>query len=491
MKPFYTLKDPQSNQCPICSMVRPKQASDAAFIERSLRKAKSGEYKYVLFGSNTVSNQEGLFSLLDDFSLKPAAQICLACNPTEVPLHFFHQIQSRSGLIDVLLSDSSQIQLLNRYINFDFANLTFFVHTRFDLQSALSNLPTFWHKRLRLYFPHTPSCHFYRPLEIFELLKICKQKFTWLEIRPPLVELFDPCIPDDLELEPLSLPEIDCEHKIELPSISVIIPTYNNKLYLMNTVKHLSNQTMSAKDYEIIIVDDGSSDGTITEIKKMKAMKNLKYIHIPRSQPRQMGDGRYRAGIARNLGVKHARGEILLFLDSDILIPRNYLEDLIEKHETWDLIQSKRYQLKPECSSGSTQYQDIIIGRDTYVAPGAYWETFQDKTPDWMALKGNWKYISSFCLSVKKEIFKSVGWFKKIYVYYGFEDTDLGFRIVKNKHRILLNNVPVYHLAHKIERSEFHCSYEKKIELLKRTAKIFYQHNLNEEIYEELNTFLT
>jgi glycosyltransferase involved in cell wall biosynthesis len=59
-----------------------------------------------------------------------------------------------------------------------------------------------------------------------------------------------------------------------------------------------------------------------------------------------MGRGGFRAGVARNMAATHSRGEILLFLDSDILIPRKLLHELIRRHEEYDLIQATRVQLR-------------------------------------------------------------------------------------------------------------------------------------------------
>ena len=85
--------------------------------------------------------------------------------------------------------------------------------------------------------------------------------------------------------------------------ISVIIPTYNRILFLKRSIDSVLAQTL--QPYEIIIVDDGSTDGTSAMIKKN--YPNLKLIF-------QENKG---VSAARNIGVKASSGDWVCFLDSD------------------------------------------------------------------------------------------------------------------------------------------------------------------------------
>ena len=96
--------------------------------------------------------------------------------------------------------------------------------------------------------------------------------------------------------------------------ISIIIPTYNEEEDISKCIGSLKNQ--SFKDFEIIIVDDGSTDKTI-EIAKKNKIKVLKQNH---SGP----------GLARNLGVKNAEGEIIILVDADMTFEKDYLKNLIQ-----------------------------------------------------------------------------------------------------------------------------------------------------------------
>jgi glycosyltransferase involved in cell wall biosynthesis len=99
---------------------------------------------------------------------------------------------------------------------------------------------------------------------------------------------------------------------------SVIIPTYNEKGSLENCIESLGDQTES--DFEIIVVDDGSKDGTLDVLKNLKkALPNFKFI-----KQNHLG-----AGAARNSGVSLSKGEILVFVDADMTFDKDFLKNLV------------------------------------------------------------------------------------------------------------------------------------------------------------------
>lgn len=93
---------------------------------------------------------------------------------------------------------------------------------------------------------------------------------------------------------------------------SIIVPNYNKAEYIEDCLNSILNQTY--KNYEIIMIDDGSTDNSVEVINKF----NINLLKTNRLQ----------AGGARNLGLKHATGDYIIFLDSD-----DYLscDDVLEK----------------------------------------------------------------------------------------------------------------------------------------------------------------
>lgn len=101
-------------------------------------------------------------------------------------------------------------------------------------------------------------------------------------------------------------------------TFSIIMPAYNVQEFIKDSIISVTNQTY--KNYELIIVDDCSTDNTYSIIEDMaKNNKNIKLYKTPKNM---------RQGAARNIGISHAQGKYLVFLDSDDYF---YSNDVLEK----------------------------------------------------------------------------------------------------------------------------------------------------------------
>lgn len=102
------------------------------------------------------------------------------------------------------------------------------------------------------------------------------------------------------------------------PLISIIIPMYNSELYIEKTINSIINQTF--ENFELLIVDDGSTDSSY-EICKKIASKDQRIIVFSKTN----------GGVssARNFGIDHAKGEWILFIDSDDYINKEYIQSFI------------------------------------------------------------------------------------------------------------------------------------------------------------------
>ena len=136
------------------------------------------------------------------------------------------------------------------------------------------------------------------------------------------------------------------------PAVTVIIPTFNRKASLLRTLDSLRRQTVPAGAYEVVVVDDGGSDGT-EEIAAYTYPFELRYVR----QPNQ-GDA-----IARNTGAVESKGMLLIFLDDDITVVPAFIGSLLREHEAEDdETQGRRIvvgTLKPELSKEPTLFEQI------------------------------------------------------------------------------------------------------------------------------------
>lgn len=365
-----------------------------------------------------------------------------------------------------------------------------------DLRHDLHLLHPSWWNHLRFYWPHHSLVQNFgwKWTELLDFIRYANHAFPQFKLQAlEGLDLFNPEIEPDLETELTVSSKLDDRKNNFSPRVSVVIPTYNNKDHVGRTVKNLLS--LGRDDMEIIVVDDGSTDGTFASLSDLHyfsgSRENFVVLNTSRPRPRRMGLGAYRAGVSRNCGARESRGDILLFLDSDILIPSAFIDELIEKHARYDLIQGRRVQLTERAThSGLSFFTQVIESADT--EPGsAFWETFNARTTDWNQLPDRWKFTSTFCLSIKKNHFHQLGAFRRSFAKYGFEDTDLGFRSAQLGLRFHLSPTRVFHFKHPVQRSEYFNSQRKKEALLRDSCRVFFLANQHLDILNSHGKYLT
>ncbi|RMF57897.1 MAG: glycosyltransferase family 2 protein [Calditrichaeota bacterium] len=135
--------------------------------------------------------------------------------------------------------------------------------------------------------------------------------------------------PPEIEVLTREVPLPDTENNSE-KFVSIIIPAYNEEGAIDNQLKRIEN-VMSKTEwkYEIIVVDDGSRDGTVQEA--------LKHDVILLQQPENRG-----YGAALKKGISHARAEKVLIIDADGTYPAEAIPDLLEKSAHYDMVVGAR-----------------------------------------------------------------------------------------------------------------------------------------------------
>lgn len=103
---------------------------------------------------------------------------------------------------------------------------------------------------------------------------------------------------------------------------SIVIPTYNRKKEILSCLESISHIDFDKKDYEVVVVDDGSNDGT----QDITDFENVRFLKLPT---------RCGPSYARNFGVKHAYGQYVCFIDSDCEVPKNLLIEFRKAYENF------------------------------------------------------------------------------------------------------------------------------------------------------------
>ncbi len=206
----------------------------------------------------------------------------------------------------------------------------------------------------------------------------------------------------------LNLKRSDC--------VSIIIPVKNEERRI---VECLLNLTFAIEKYEkpveIIVVDNGSTDSTVEKAKKF----NAKVFVLPGAS----------ISALRNYGVGHASGSICAFIDSDILVSKDWL------------CMGMKY------FSGENKSNIACVGASPYLADHASWAAkamhLVVECRGSFSLKRQW--IASMNMFVRKDVFQSLGGFNEKLTT--AEDVDFGYRLTKKYVIVYDRNIKVVHLG--------------------------------------------
>ncbi len=225
------------------------------------------------------------------------------------------------------------------------------------------------------------------------------------------------------------------------PNISVVVPVLNAERDINRCIKSLTNQNYPKDRYEIIIVDNGSVDNTMTILNRYyRYYNNIKIIYEPNK-------GSYSA---RNTGTKNSKGEIIAFTDSDCIVSENWIRELSKGFISDNI----------GCVVGAVHsYQDNVQQSDTLV------ERFS-KNKDIMSQKRTLNsnflpYGETANVAFRKSVFGRIGYFDEIFKSGG--DADIAWRmqllttykliyrqesIVEHHHRVTLKDLFLQHFKY-------------------------------------------
>ena len=176
--------------------------------------------------------------------------------------------------------------------------------------------------------------------------------------------------------------------------ISVQIPTHNRKDLLRRSLEALFKTDFPASDYELVLVDDGGADGTGDMVKAMNAPCRVKYLYQEKSG----------AAAARNLGIKNADGEVILFIDDDIFADRDLLKEHWASHQEYP--------------------RAVIMGRVNHIE-----SLDEDPEAKYKLADFSTSFFWTSNASVRKRFLEEAGLFAEEFTEYGWEDPEFGFRL--------------------------------------------------------------
>ena len=188
--------------------------------------------------------------------------------------------------------------------------------------------------------------------------------------------------------------------------LTVVIPTYNRRTVIEQTLPTVLDQTLPASEYEVVVIVDGSADGTAAALRRINSPVRIRVIE-------QENRGQ---AAARNVGLKVATGELVLFLDDDLFCERNLMAEHIAAH----------------VDGNSLVFGPVLVSPKSSENLATKWLRFV--TDDWLSQlehKGiSWpdNAIVSPNSSVRRDIILATGGFDERF-FRGFEDWELGQRL--------------------------------------------------------------
>lgn|GEM_PF-6910013 len=310
--------------------------------------------------------------------------------------------------------------------------------------------------------------------------------------KPRLLDLPSSDFDNWAELENFQAPLFEQNHS-RRPQYSIIIPHYCSPFFVTNVLRHLSFCKNHFDQFEILLVDDCSAIDQFHYIKSFITQHlpklSIRLFRWPKTDFLKNGSRAFRAGASRNWGAHLAKGEYLFFLDSDMLVPSDFFSQLETSFQKCDVVQFKRLHIPRDLSSEATRYLDLLNSQDLYIEESQYWSQLFE-ADRWEQLKDHWKFCCTYGLGLKKSLFQSVGRIRRNFIQYGFEDTDLGYRLSRFGARMVLNKTPLLHLSSRVDDSQTFWYQAKKRKQLRPMAKNFYALNMDPHLYSRFRSMV-
>lgn len=238
--------------------------------------------------------------------------------------------------------------------------------------------------------------------------------------------------------------------------ISIIIPTFNRCRSLLMVLTALEHQTLNVHGFEVLVIDDGSGDGTEQAVKNFMKKSFLPIRYYYQENKKQ--------GAARNHGIGKSNMPLVLFMGDDIVPDKNFLENHLKFHQSLE---------DPENSAviGYTTWHDAIGVTPFMRYIGEYGHQFgysliEDQGP----LRFNFYYTSNLLMPASV-LEKLDHWFDEDFDVYGWEDIELGFRLEQSGVSLYYNAEAVAYHHHPVGIPSF-CERQRNVG---RASNIFIQ----------------
>ncbi len=232
--------------------------------------------------------------------------------------------------------------------------------------------------------------------------------------------------------------------------MSVVIPTLNRAKVLSRVLEALCQQTMQHNEYEIVVVDDGSTDGTkagVEEVAKRESGRHtIKYV---KQDPSKKGPAS-----ANNLGIRNASGRYILFMNDDVIADKELLREHARSHSLHSRVivqgrvinTSSLDELGKKHNGYAGGYSDMSFG-----------------------------YFTTWNCSVEKALLEQAGMFDEDFRELCWEDVEFGYRLRRLGVKQIYNKAAFgYHFRHEFKVDNIGWVKHKSVNM-GRNAVLYYR----------------
>ncbi len=264
---------------------------------------------------------------------------------------------------------------------------------------------------------------------------------------------------------------------------SIVIPSYNASERLYYNLLALDLQEYPKENFEVIVVDNGSKDGTWEMLTSFHTDLNLKRVRLEKNLSRSE---------ARNTGIVRAEGRVIIFSDSDMIVEKDFVRKHLEEHSqgtnvvcgsNWKKVYSYFYKdfsfpMKKNMQQVLSRYRELpldlnqgdkhpIITKDQIISgeykgysfsqgicEQNYNKIVEQYGENLMGYHFPWTFFITNNCSVDRERLSEAGLFDMRYRDWGCEDLDLGYRLYKNGCSFAKKEIESIHQEHPIRHWE-------------------------------------
>ncbi len=226
--------------------------------------------------------------------------------------------------------------------------------------------------------------------------------------------------------------------------VSIIIPAYNKRSLLKRTLYALEKQNYRLSNVEVIVIDDGSTDGTWKRLRYYKPPFRFRLIR------NRTNIGR---AATRNKGIRIARGRVLIFLDAEIIAGRDLIKNHMRYHAKEDhaVVSGVFGEFRKMFSVIYPTFNKLQFEQCYSVLQNEPHLRSRFKNPERLMRGFHLPWVSFLTgnVSVTKKSLTAAGLFDESFQGYGFEDWELGYRLFLNGAKFIAGtDIISYHQEH-------------------------------------------